>query len=48
MVLNLQVRIGDFGLACKDILVNDHDPLPSTANDSGKYYLFSILFFFVC
>ncbi|CAL8302109.1 unnamed protein product [Lota lota] len=31
-----QVRIGDFGLACKDILVNDHDPLPSTSNSNGS------------
>ncbi|CAL8283706.1 unnamed protein product [Merluccius merluccius] len=33
---DLQVRIGDFGLACKDILVNDHDPLPSTSNNNGS------------
>lgn len=26
------VRIGDFGLACSDIIVNEHEPLPSNLN----------------
>ncbi|XP_059892980.1 eukaryotic translation initiation factor 2-alpha kinase 1 isoform X3 [Gadus macrocephalus] len=33
-----QVRIGDFGLACKDILVNDQDPLPSASNINGSQH----------
>ncbi|KAG7260538.1 hypothetical protein CRUP_024730 [Coryphaenoides rupestris] len=31
-----QVRIGDFGLACKDILANDQDPLASTCHRNGS------------
>ncbi|XP_056432518.1 eukaryotic translation initiation factor 2-alpha kinase 1 [Gadus chalcogrammus] len=33
-----QVRIGDFGLACKDILVNDQDPLPFASNINGSQH----------
>uniref|UniRef100_A0A8C5BGH8 Eukaryotic translation initiation factor 2-alpha kinase 1 n=1 Tax=Gadus morhua TaxID=8049 RepID=A0A8C5BGH8_GADMO len=32
-----QVRIGDFGLACKDILVNDQDPLPFHTAGVGTF-----------
>ncbi|KAL0983915.1 hypothetical protein UPYG_G00134720 [Umbra pygmaea] len=32
------VRIGDFGLACRDIIMDDEEKLPSTSRNAGSFH----------